>query len=59
MITFILRTSQFKSKNLSFDIDKNWGIVGRLNDFEDYLEWKPKLVEIHNLESLTQLIWRT
>ena len=38
-------------KSVSFDIDKNWGIVGRLNDFEDYLEWKPKLVEIH-------LTWR-
>ena len=25
--------------------------MGRLNDFEDYLEWKPKLVEIH-------LTWR-
>ena len=32
-------------------IDKHWGIVGRLNDFTDYLEWKPKLIEIH-------LTWR-
>jgi N-acetylneuraminate synthase len=40
-----------EQKSMSFDIDKNWGIVGRLNDFEDYLEWKPKLVEIH-------LTWR-
>ena len=28
-----------------------WGIVGRLNDFDEYLDWKPKLVEIH-------LTWR-
>ena len=32
-------------------INKHWGIVGRLNDFTDYLEWKPKLIEIH-------LTWR-
>jgi sialic acid synthase SpsE/sugar phosphate isomerase/epimerase len=34
-----------------FKIDKKWGIVGRLNDFDEYLDWKPKLVEIH-------LTWR-
>lgn len=34
-----------------FDISKHWGIVGRMNDFEDFLHWKPKLVEIH-------LTWR-
>lgn len=39
-----------------FDIDKKWGIVGRLNDFEDYLAWKPKLVEIHlTWRDLTQI----
>jgi sialic acid synthase SpsE/sugar phosphate isomerase/epimerase/CBS domain-containing protein len=43
--------SILEHNSTSFDIDKNWGIVGRLNDFEDYLEWKPKLVEIH-------LTWR-
>lgn len=37
--------------NNSFDIDKKWGIVGRLNDFDEFLDWKPKLVEIH-------LTWR-
>jgi sialic acid synthase SpsE/endonuclease IV len=35
----------------SFDINKKWGIVGRLNDFEEFLSWKPKLIEIH-------LTWR-
>ena len=35
---------------------KNGGIVGRLNDFEDYLAWKPKLVEIHlTWRDLTQI----
>jgi N-acetylneuraminate synthase len=34
-----------------FKINKKWGIVGRLNDFDEYLDWKPKLVEIH-------LTWR-
>jgi N-acetylneuraminate synthase len=33
------------------NISKNWGIVGRLTDFEEYLDWKPKLIEIH-------LTWR-
>lgn len=36
---------------MEFDINKKWGIVGRLNDFRDYLDLKPKLVEIH-------LTWR-
>ncbi|MDF1823593.1 MAG: N-acetylneuraminate synthase family protein [Verrucomicrobiales bacterium] len=34
-----------------YEINKQWGIVGRLNDFEDFLEWKPKVVEVH-------LTWR-
>lgn len=38
-------------KTESFDISKKWGIVGRLNDFEEFLDWKPKLIEIH-------LTWR-
>ena len=59
-ITKSLQTDQYiqfedisingESKSV-FDINKNWGIVGRLNDFEDFLEWKPKLIEIH-------LTWR-
>jgi len=32
-------------------IAKKWGIVGRLNDFRDFLDLKPDLVEIH-------LTWR-
>jgi sialic acid synthase SpsE/endonuclease IV len=32
-------------------IDKRWGVVGRLNDFREYLELKPDLMEIH-------LTWR-
>lgn len=35
----------------NYRINGNWGIVGRLNDFHDYLSWKPKLIEIH-------LTWR-
>jgi sialic acid synthase SpsE/endonuclease IV len=35
----------------NFKIPKTWGIVGRLNDFKDYLNLKPDLVEIH-------LTWR-
>ena len=35
----------------NYRINKNWGIVGRLNDFQEYLSWKPKLIEIH-------LTWR-
>jgi len=35
----------------SFDFKHKWGIVGRLNDFEDLLEVSPELVEIH-------LTWR-
>ena len=30
-----------------YDIPKTWGIVGRLNDFRDYLDMRPDLVEIH------------
>lgn len=30
-----------------FDINRTWGIVGRLNDFRDFLDLKPDLVEIH------------
>ena len=39
------------TKKEEINISKNWGIVGRLNDFEEYLHWKPKLIEIH-------LTWR-
>ena len=39
------------TKKDDIKINKHWGIVGRLNDFTDYLEWKPKLIEIH-------LTWR-
>jgi sialic acid synthase SpsE/sugar phosphate isomerase/epimerase len=35
----------------SVHIPKKWGIVGRLNDFRDFLDLKPDLVEIH-------LTWR-
>jgi N-acetylneuraminate synthase len=35
----------------AFEINKRWGIVGRLNDFRDYLDLKPNLMEIH-------LTWR-
>jgi len=30
-----------------YDIPKTWGIVGRLNDFRDYLDMKPDLIEMH------------
>ena len=30
-----------------YKINKTWGIVGRLNDFRDYLALKPDLIEIH------------
>lgn len=30
-----------------YEINKHWGIVGRLNDFRDYIDLKPKLIEIH------------
>jgi N-acetylneuraminate synthase len=36
---------------VSVNIPKKWGIVGRLNDFRDFLDLKPDLVEIH-------LTWR-
>ena len=39
------------SNDSSFNIPNLWGIVGRINDFEDYLNMKPDLVEIH-------LTWR-
>ena len=39
--------NESSNDNNSFDIDKKWGIVGRLNDFDEFLDWKPKLVEIH------------
>ncbi len=35
----------------TYQFNKTWGVVGRLNDFRDYLEFKPDLVEIH-------LTWR-
>ncbi len=34
-----------------FDIPKKWGVVGRLNDYHEYLEFLPDLVEMH-------LTWR-
>ncbi|MAS95535.1 MAG: hypothetical protein CMO55_20230 [Verrucomicrobiales bacterium] len=34
-----------------YEINRQWGIVGRLNDFEDFLAWKPEMIEIH-------LTWR-
>ena len=34
-----------------FSISNTWGIVGRLNDFEDFLDLRPDLVELH-------LTWR-
>ena len=34
-----------------FNISKHWGVVGRLNDFQEFLTWRPKLIEIH-------LTWR-
>lgn len=30
-----------------YQIGKRWGVVGRLNDFKEFLELKPNLVEIH------------
>lgn len=41
----------FDTERGGYEINKQWGIVGRLNDFEGFLEWKPKVVEIH-------LTWR-
>ena len=26
-----------------FNISKHWGVVGRLNDFQEFLTWRPKL----------------
>ncbi|MDA8792878.1 N-acetylneuraminate synthase family protein [Bacteriovoracaceae bacterium] len=34
-----------------YEIPRTWGIVGRLNDFEEFLSLRPDLVEIH-------LTWR-
>ena len=31
----------------SYNIPRTWGIVGRLNDFRDFLALKPDLVEVH------------
>jgi endonuclease IV len=31
----------------SFEINRTWGIVGRLNDYRDFIELKPDLFEIH------------
>jgi N-acetylneuraminate synthase len=30
-----------------YSVPKTWGIVGRLNDFRDYLDMRPDLIEIH------------
>lgn len=35
----------------SFSIPKKWGVVGRLNDFQEFLDLRPTLMEIH-------LTWR-
>lgn len=47
-----LYISQVESKDKAtvrkdFAINKRWGIIGRLNDFRDYLDLKPDLVELH------------
>ncbi|MGE0614877.1 MAG: N-acetylneuraminate synthase family protein [Bacteriovoracia bacterium] len=39
------------AKPRTYSIPKKWGIVGRLNDFQEFLDVKPGLVEIH-------LTWR-
>lgn len=39
--------SEANSNKESYDIPKKWGIVGRLNDFRDFLDLKPELIEIH------------
>jgi N-acetylneuraminate synthase len=46
-----LSENKKEATKTSFDIPKTWGIVGRLNDFRDFLDLKPDLVEIH-------LTWR-
>lgn len=35
----------------TYSIPRKWGVVGRLNDFQEFLDVRPKLVEIH-------LTWR-
>ena len=36
-----------KESERVYQINKTWGIVGRLNDFRDFLALKPDLIEIH------------
>jgi sialic acid synthase SpsE/endonuclease IV len=36
-----------KATQTSFEINRTWGIVGRLNDYRDFIELKPDLFEIH------------
>ncbi len=44
--------SDFINSNSSFPkLPMKWGLVGRLGDFEDFIEQKPKLIEVH-------LTWR-
>ncbi|MDA7447629.1 N-acetylneuraminate synthase family protein [Candidatus Pelagibacter ubique] len=47
-----LDPQDFKKKNkVSYKINRNWGLVGRLGDFEQYMHEKADLIEIH-------LTWR-
>ena len=47
-----LSINDFKSKKLSYPkLQMKWGLVGRLGDFEEFIQNKPKLMEIH-------LTWR-
>jgi len=34
-------------RSTDYSVPKTWGIVGRLNDFRDYLDMRPDLIEIH------------
>src|SRR5262249_44701973 len=44
-------TSEATAQAKTYNIGKKWGIVGRLNDFQEFLDIRPNLVEIH-------LTWR-
>jgi len=48
---YLQKNHFYKEKFKKININKKWGIIGRLGDFEDFIHLKPNILEIH-------LTWR-
>lgn len=46
-LTFECIDSKKSFKESGYQINRKWGVVGRLNDYRDFLDMQPDLVEMH------------